>query len=435
MSGEGILVDLGGVRQRYDIAPRGGAIVATFIYETTLTPVMAGKLTVFAQGFTAASRFSGPIVLPGPATNPGGLPRYTLLESEPIELNVRPLPREGVLPGFAGAIGNLAIGQPRLATNVLRVGDPVVLTVTITNRGDGPLARLVAPPPPQAQDWEVFAGNDFAPTQPVSPAQPVVRLGPGGRPVLTSVAQPGSLQGFVTFNYTLIPLTDAAHTTPPIPFSYFDPKTAAYVDLTIPSVPVTVNPGVVPGDRSSLAQAGAAGDEPEKELVLSSLAASRGRTASSLVPPQQQAWFPLVQLAPAFLFFGIWSWDRRRRYLEAHTDIVLRRRARRALRRQRRLLQRAARMADAPRFATAAVNAMRVACAPHYPAEPRALVGGDVLPLLSEPERSGRGGEVVRRFFAVTDAALFGTGTPNVAGLLPLAPDLERVLQELEQKL
>ena len=169
--------------------------------------------------------------------------------------------------------------------------------------------------------------------------------------------------------------------------------------------------------------------------MLSGLAASRGRTASSLVPPQQQAWFPLVQLAPAVAFFGLWSWDRRRRYLEQHPDIVLRRRARRALRRQRRILQRAARAADAPRFAAAAVSAMRVACAPHYPAEPRALVGGDVLPLLPEPERSGRAGEVVRRFFAVTDATRFGTAAPNAADLLPLQPDLERVLQQLEEKL
>jgi hypothetical protein len=261
------------------------------------------------------------------------------------------------------------------------------------------------------------------PASPVTPAP----TGP--------LAQPSPLQGFVTFNYTLIPLTETARATPPIPFSYFDPKTGAYVDLTIPSVPITVNPGVVPGDISSLAQAGSAGDEPEKELVLSDLTTSRGRTASSLVPPQQQAWFPFAQLAPAFVFFGIWGWDRRRRYLEAHTDIVLRRRARRALRRQRRVLQRAARVADAPRFATAAVNAMRVACAPHYPAEPRALVGGDVLPLLSETERSGRGGEVVRKFFAVTDAALFGTAEPDIRDLLPLKPDLDRVLQELEQKL
>ena len=182
-------------------------------------------------------------------------------------------------------------------------------------------------------------------------------------------------------------------------------------------------------------QASPAGVEAEKELELSGLAATRGRTAASLVPPQQQAWFPLVQLAPAAVFFGLWSWDRRRRYLESHPDVPLRRRARRALHRQQRILHRAARAADAPRFAAAAVDAMRAACAPHYPAEPRALVGCDVLPILSEAERSGRAGEVVRRFFAVTDAARFGTATPNPAELLPLQPDLDRVLQRLEEKL
>jgi hypothetical protein len=435
ISGQGILVDVTGARQRYEMAPRGGATVAMFIYETTLTPVAAGRLTVFAQGFLAGSRLSGPVVVTGPATMPGWLSRYTLLESEPVELIVRPLPREGLLPGFAGAIGSLAVGPPKLATNVLRVGDPVKLTVMITNRGEGPLARLAAPPAPQAEDWEVFGVSDFAPTQPVAPPRTSFRVGPDGKPVVISAAQAADLQGVVSFNYTLIPLTEAARATPPIPFSYFDPKAGAYVDLTIPSVPVTIKTGAVPGDLSSLVQAGLADGEPEKELVLSGLAGSRGRTASSLMPPQKRAWFPLVQLAPALAFFGVWSWDRRRRYLETHVDIVLRRRARRALRRQRRVLQRAARVADAPRFATAAVNAMRVACAPHYPAEPRALVGSDVLPLLPETERSSRGGEVVRRFFAVTDAARFGTAAPAVAELLALKPELERVLQKLEQKL
>ena len=78
---------------------------------------------------------------------------------------------------------------------------------------------------------------------------------------------------------------------------------------------------------------------------------------------------------------------------------------------------------------------MRVACAPHYPAEPRALVGADILPLLPEPDRSGRPGEVVRRFFGVTDATRFATAPPNPADLLPLQPDLERVLQQLEARL
>lgn len=416
-SGQGFLVDLAAPRQRFEMIQRHGASVPVFIYETTLTPLTTGKLTVLGQGFTAGNRFSGPIVITGPVAIPGGPPQYTLLESEPIELDVRPLPREGELPGFTGAIGSFDVGPPCLVTNVLRVGDPIKLTVTITNRGDAPLARLVPPPPPRARDWQVFGSADFAPAQPVAPPQ---------------ANEP---QGVVTFTFTLVPLTEAAQATPPIPFSGYDPKAGRYADLTIPSVPVIVTPGATPGDFASLVQAGSLGGEPEKELVLSGLVAARGRTAASLVPPQQQAWFPLVHLAPAAVFLGLLSWDRRRRYLEAHPDVVLRRRARRALRRQRRLLRQAARAADAPRFAAAAVGAMRVACAPHYPAEPRALVGGDVLPLLPEPERSGRAGEVVRRFFAVTDANSFSTASASAVELLPLQPDLERVLEQLEARL
>ena len=428
LSGQGLLTDQGTIRQHIEMVLRDGVNAPSFIYEMTFTPMLAGKLTVFAQGFTIMRRNPVPVV-PNVPPVPPVQPQFTLVESDPFEVNVRPLPREGELPGFTGAIGSLAVGPPKLTTNVLHVGDPVRLTVNVMNRGDGPLARLVNPPPPQAPDWQVFVANDFAAPQPLAPQQIVVPQRPG------VPAQVGTVEGVVTFNYTLIPLTESARATPPIPFSYFDPKTVRYVDITIPSVPVTVKPGAVPGDLATLMQTNPAVMEPEKELVLSGLAGSRGRTASSLVPPQQQAWFPLVQLAPAVAFFGLWRWDRRRRYLEAHPEILLRRRARRALHRQWRILRRAGRAADAPRYAAAGVDAMRVACAPHYPAEPRALVGGDVLPLLPESERAGRAGEVVRRFFAVTDAVRFDTTPPSATELLSLQPELERVLQQLEQKL
>jgi hypothetical protein len=78
---------------------------------------------------------------------------------------------------------------------------------------------------------------------------------------------------------------------------------------------------------------------------------------------------------------------------------------------------------------------MRVGCSPFYPAEPRALVGSDVLNLLPEPERSGRTGQVVRQFFDTTDASQFSVTGPNPVGLLDLQPELEAVLQNLEQKL
>ena len=423
LSGQGFLVDLGGARQRIEPLLYRGARVPAFVYETTLTPMVAGKLTVFAQGFAAGNQFFGSIVITGTATIPGGTPPFTLLESEPAELDVRPLPTEGELPGFTGAIGSFDLGPPRLVTNVLRVGDIVKLTVTVTNRGAGPLARLVAPPPPPVRDWQVFAPTDVAPAQ-------AIPLAPPGPP-----APADMLLGVTTFNYTLIPLTEQAQTTPAIPFSYFDPERGGYAGLTIPSVPVTVRPGVAPGDLPTLLQAGSLVVETEKEPVLSSLATSPGRMAGRLALAQQQAWFPLAQLAPAALFAGLWGWDRRRRYFEQHPDLLLRKRARRDLRRQWRAVRQAAHAKDAPRFATAAVSAMRVACAPHYPAEPRALVGSDVLALIRETGGNGRAGDVVRRFFTVTDAARFATAGGDAAELLVLEPELERVLQQLEERL
>ena len=151
----------------------------------------------------------------------------------------------------------------------------------------GPLARLVAPPAPRVADWQVFAPTEVAPPMALPLGLPGIP-GPGDE-----------LVGVTTFNYTLIPLTEQARATPSIPFSYFDPERGRYADLTIPPVPVTVKAGAAPGDLQALVQAAAPPAETEKEPVLSGLAASPGRTAATLVPAQQQAWFPLAQLAPA----------------------------------------------------------------------------------------------------------------------------------------
>src|SRR5207248_4290454 len=186
------------------------------------------------------------------------------------------------------------------------------LTIIVrARRADHNLARVVAPPPPRVRDWQTFtAALENIPPQVVQ------------------------ARGFTVFNYTLIPLTEETHATPAIPFSCFDPATGHYADLTIPAVPVTVKSGPVPADLSVLRQAEATVTETEKEPVLRDLAATPGWRAGSLVPLQQQAWFPLLQLLPAGAFLGLWGWDRRRRYLEQHPDVVLRRRARRALRRE-----------------------------------------------------------------------------------------------------
>jgi hypothetical protein len=287
-------------------------------------------------------------------------------------------------------------------------------------RGEGHLARFVPPTPPIVRNWNV---SDATPSAAIANRTPAASLLPGT---------------FVAFAYKLTPLATGNQMTPAIPFSYFDPKRGAYVDLTIPSLPITVTPGATAAVETEpvleIREPGTAANE-EARLTLSALATSPGRLAESLLPLQQRSWFVLLQFLPIAGFAALWAWDRRRRYLEKHPDIILRRRARRALRRERRELAQAVRAGDKLRYATSAVNAMRVACAPCYPAEPRALVCRDVLESLDEPDRAGRIGEIVRHFFTIADASTFSAAGTDGDGLLALQPELERVLEKMEARL
>lgn len=412
LNGQGFIVDQSSAHARIEALPLGpaGRSLNTFVYELSLTPIATGKLSVAAQGYAVGNRVVGGIILPNPGAMANNLPQYTLVDSEPVSMEVRPLPSGSELPGFTGAVGLYSVDPPDLSTNMLSVGEPVQLTIKV--RGEGNLARLVPPPAPKSRDWQIFP----VPAESIPP-------------------QILAAQGHVSFRYTLVPLTDQARSTPEIPFSAFDPVRAVYTDLTIPSLSVTVLPGTVsPADLQSVLQAENLDRETEKEPVLSGLVSSPGLSAG-LVPVQQRAWFPLLHLIPAGGLLGIWLWDRRRRYLEQHPGIVLRRRALRALRRERRALQRAAGARDSNGFATLAVNAIKIAVAPHYPAEPRALVGADVLTILPEKERAGRCGEIVRHLFARTDATRYSIGSVDTGQLLAAQPDIEALLDQLEARL
>jgi hypothetical protein len=408
-NGDNLLADDSGARQTIASLPVNGRNTVTYVYETTLTPLAAGPLTVSAQGFTSGNRFLGTIMIQGQATIPGGPPKFALLDSDPVTLQARPLPRANELPGFTGWMGNLFLDSSQLSTGQARVGELVKLTVTF--RGDVNLTRLVPPPPPVSPDWQVFEA---------APAPPSPR--PGGRPVL-----PGTAVGFV---YTLIPLTTNATETPVIPFSIFNPERGVYVDRSVESMSIHVSPGDQPADPAVLALVQSEG-EKEAKLALSDVTENRGRTAARLVPLQRRAWFVGLQILPVVVFVSLWRWDKRRRFLEAHPEMVRRRQALRALRGERRKLRRTAAARNGQRYAESVVNALRIAVAPHYPAAPNALVGRDVIEVLSNPERN----EMVRRFFAFTDAARFSNQAAGADDLLQCEPEMERVLDELEKKL
>lgn len=411
LNGDGILLDQSAVRQRIQQMEFNGRTGLAYIFESTLTPLVAGRIDVTAQAFTAGNQFSGGIIISGGAIIQGGTPQHVLLDSDVVRLNVEPLPRAGTLPGFNGAIGKFTLDAPQLSTNRVRVGDALKLLVTF--RTEGEIKRLLAPPPPAVTNWQMLPP-----------------LPEGG---LMMTATKDSITSAQTFSYTLIPLTNNMTATPAIPFSYFDPSQKKYVDLTIPALSVNVTAGTVTAEAQAIAQAAAATTD-ETKLKLSGLATTPGR-AASLSPLQLSNGFLWGQLVPVFGFTGLWLWDRRRRFYAMHPEVLVRKRARRALRRERVELNKVAQANDAARFVDLAVSAMRIGSAPHFPAAPRALVGRDVLELLDETERGGREGEVVRKIFSTTDAAQFSKATTDATNLLVLQPELNRVLDRLEAKL
>jgi hypothetical protein len=396
LNGDSFIVDKNASRQSIRSVILNGRRATAYIYETSGTPIAAGTLNLSAQGFTVEMQ-------------PGGAQKMILLDSDPVAVNVRPLPGGNELPGFNGLVGDYASDPPSLATNVLKTGEPVKLTVVI--RAPNNLSRITPPPPPRAEGWQIFPAERGG-----------IIAGGNGQ-------NPGA-----SFNYTLIPLTTGVRATPVIPFSSFDPVRGQYVDLTIPSLPVTVSAS------ESETNAGAAllvenNSEPEQKIGLSKLAATPGWTTGGLVPWQLRGGFWFVQIFPVLGFCGLWFWDRRRRFLEAHPEIVRRRAARRELRREWRALEKSAAQNDAADFVRRAIHAFQIASAPHFPAAPRALVCGDVLEILTPPERAGKSGETVRRFFSAADAAAFASSPEIKNELLAEKSALKEILLKLEARL
>lgn len=411
LNGDGFLVDLGSARQSISVMPGQGGGVPAYTYSTVITPLRSGDIALTAQGFTAGNRFSGAIIIQGQVTIPGGPPQFQLLDSEPVVLRARPLPRTGELPGFKGAIGVYSNDPPHLSTNRIRAGEVVRLSVAF--RGEGNLTRLAPPDPPVSSNWQVFAAQ-----------RGTTDLAPGAALTLPANS--------AIFTFRMIPLNTDVKETPAIPFSFFDPERGAFVDATIPPMPIQVLPGESMPDARVMAALVENSAADTKKLRLADIVERPGRTASSLVPLQHRRWFMVVQAVPVIGLIALWQWDRRRRFHELHPEVLIRRRARRAFRRERRVLRAAFEALDETRYINAAVSAIRIAAAPEQSAEPRALVMADVLPAL---EGNGETKELVRRLFAAADAAGFARDPQRSAGVLQLDGQLQRVLDQLEAKL
>jgi hypothetical protein len=409
VSGDALLVDQNSIlsHQRKTIKNQNGQQSVTIETDAFVTPLRQGLLTLKAQAEAEVDQQEGLTSLV-----PGYRP---LIEAVPAVIVATNVPTGGTLPGFNGAIGRFQI-QSALSTNYVRVGDPLTLTVTL--RGEGNIEAIPAPAIARDAAWQFF-------TPKADPPQP----------------SPDSMTATRAFHYTLIPLANQIKDTPPIPFSYFDPATAKYMDLSVPPQALTVVPAPTnevaspPASQPHWASRALPDDTGENDDALRPLVDSPGRVVRTLAPLQMRGWFLLVQLLPAMLLGGLWLRERRRRFLAAHPEVVALRQARRACRVHLARARAAAAAGDAPGFATAIVRAMRSLCAPMAAANPDSLVCADILELLPAERRAGPDGDLVRSFFAATNALLFSNGSVNAESLLSHRAKTEALLETMHGQL
>lgn len=135
------------------------------------------------------------------------------IQSEPLSLEVKPLPEEGKPQEFYGLIGSYTISTEARPTDV-SVGDPITLEIHI---GGNPYLTPVQWP---ALEDIVALTDDFR-----LPAEK---------------ASPKREQDSLVFTQTLRAKNDGVTEIPPIPLVTFDPKTATYQTVSSDPIPLTV---------------------------------------------------------------------------------------------------------------------------------------------------------------------------------------------------
>ena len=136
--------------------------------------------------------------------------------SPPAQIDVRTLPSEGKPESYSGAIGqfNMELSADSDST---RVEEPIMLSLKLS--GSGNFDRIKGPEMPQSRGWRSY--------MPESTFEP-------------NESQP--LKGMKRFDYVFIPEKAGSLKLPEVKFSYFDPSTEKYVELSSPALTVKVAP-------------------------------------------------------------------------------------------------------------------------------------------------------------------------------------------------
>lgn len=140
------------------------------------------------------------------------------IESNPLSIDVSPLPSDRKPLDFSGAVGSFNVVS-EIDRTELKTNEPLTLKITISGKGN--LELIDALPmafPPDFETYDPKINNDLTKNS-------------------------SGISGSRTFEYLIIPRNPGEFQIKPVAFSYFDPAKQSYMQLSTPSYKIKVNKG------------------------------------------------------------------------------------------------------------------------------------------------------------------------------------------------
>ncbi|HXT41553.1 MAG TPA: BatD family protein [Candidatus Angelobacter sp.] len=261
----------------------GNQYFSLLVYKTFVIPAKAGRLTLGPATLVLA--------VPHPNTRVDffGQPVDWMdvnLATDPVNIDVHPLPTNNVPADFNGAVGAYSLATS-ISTNTVTVGDPITVTVQITGRG--PIDSLTLS---SLNNW-----RDFRVYPPSTKVETTDEFG---------------LEGVKSFEQAVIPENAEVKELPPITFSFFDPDRKSYRTVSHPATPVIIRPGnAAPAQPTVLATTPLDRDEPKPATDIVHIKPRIGALAQIRPALIQQSWFISLQTVPLLAWLAVLVWRRR----------------------------------------------------------------------------------------------------------------------------
>ena len=331
----------------------------------------------------------------------GSATRRITATSQPVPVQVRPVPEDGKPADFTGAVGRFALDVGANPTT-LRAGEPVTLTIRVI--GQGNLATLA---PPKFTTPEGFKSYE-----------PVVR---------SKQTDEMGFTGEKVFEQVIVPLSSRASVIPPVKFSFFDPEAGHYqtlsrgpIQLTVQEAPTGTAPVVV-----GAIPTGTTPRPPEKLGVgVVYLKLDLGAPAPTSPSLYRQTWFLATQSLPVLALVISFFTQRRRERLRSDIRYA---RARRASGNAHRRLAEAEQLMRAGQGRSAAFYAALFKTLQDYLGDRLNLPSSGITGNIVEEQLYPRGvppeiGQALKEVFAACDSARFA---PSLQGNI----DRERLVK------